>query len=620
MLFGGGSYVVGIALRWTSNGVQTLLANERATISAMRAADRYKAKMAEVQAAQLRAGTMFAGGIALAGGAAIAAGVAQAAKFELAMTAIGLSINASSSQLKALQQTALKVSDITAQSATTIAQEMAVASTTGLNTLGFARFNQLFPILAKFADVQYFIAKGKGQEMSPTQAISYGVQFAHMFQAFTPDRMRSMLEWITKLTMVVSDPQKALTQAKYFVPLGTALGMSMSDMFPLMAIMGQTGFLTGRGGTSVKNIIMGAIDAATLTGHGQGKQTEALKELGILVGRHNVVVTGKGMLDWGKLTQVLESAAKRLHPDAYARDVKAAFGSSAAPFATVLNTPAVQTQLERIRRMMEGLGNDPIGVFFDRMMNNFLPAFQKFVTNFVNLGINTFLPVLPQLTTFFTNFANVLGTAGAWMGAHPDAAKGIADIIFAISGLAALRFAAGGIGMIAGALNLLKGTEGMGFFFKALTALDNFAFLGLGGKILGLRTAISTLSVAGSVAGGVTTLGIAIGALGSIATAYAGSLFAKEHGASAAELRQFGLGYAGLWALEKLGLRMPSSQARASRDVHVHGNVVFQLPKGTDPGYARRMMQSISRTFGASATSSGHVIIPGSYNSVPSTP
>lgn len=641
-MLGFGDFIVGIALRYTSNGVRMMLADESAAFRANRALGTYEKRIASVSAAQQKAGTMFAGGVAAAGAIAIGAGIAQAAKFQLAMTGVGLALRASSSQLQSLQQTALQVSDITAQSATTIAQEMGVAATAGLNTLGIGRFQQLFPLLAKFADVQYFMAKSRGQSFSPTEAISYGVQFAHMFQAFTPDRMQTMLEWITKLTTVTAEsPQRALNQAKYFVPLGTALGVSMQELFPLIAIMGQTGFLRGRGGTSIGRILLGAINATTLTSHTQSKQERALKALGIIDAQgRNTVLTAQGTLDWTKLTGILAGDAAKMKPATYAGYLQAGFGTVATQFGAVLNTPAVQKQLDRVRRMMEGLGNDPIGVFFDKIMNDFLPVFQKFVTNFVNLGINLFLPILPQLTTVFASLATTFGNWGTWLGAHPGAAKTIADLLIALTGLAALRFAAGGIGMLANAFGLLRGTAaGVGLFTNALVVLDNFAFMGLGQKLVMVGLRLGGVDTAALGAAG--SLRLLLAALSPLAAAAAGA--AAGFGVADYEAKHSGgmpmlyggLGMAAISALIQAGVLpkdfltgghaqthpgaissrlIPDSILRnmlntRSGTMRVELNV--HLPKDTDAGNARRIVQHVKRLAGQYHTSSLWSINPG---------
>jgi TP901 family phage tail tape measure protein len=619
--------------------VQTLLSTESATLRADRALSRYQKRIAEVQAAQMRAGTMVAGGIAVAGAAAIGAGIAQAAKFELAMTTVGLSLRASGDQLRTLQQTALRVSDVTAQSATTIAQEMGIAAQAGLNTLGVQRFNTLFPLLAKFADVQYFMAKGRGQDFAPTEAISYGVQFAHMFQAFTPARMQTMLEWITKLTTVTAEsPQKALTQAKYFIPLGTALGLDMKDLFPLLAIMGQTGFLRGRGGTSIGQILLGAINAAALTGHAQSKKRDALIDLGILTrdGRNNVITAG-GTLNWPLLQQILSGDATRMHPDRYVRDVKAAFNTQAAQFQTVMSTPAVQKQIERIRRLMEGLGNDPIGVFFDRMMNNFIPAFQKFVTNFVNLGINLFLPILPELTKDFTDWANVLGKIGTWLGAHPEVAKDIAHIAMALTGFMAARAVAGGLVMLSSAFGLLKGGADAVGLARALVFLDNVFLLGIGKRVIAFGSAVIGLNSPLSTASlGIYSLRAALVSLFTnpvvaAALTVLGTTSFMPHGDATKQLIDtYGYDYwrylkgrhpgTNPYSFSTQDGDMSPQQFRKAHPAHhgtTHVSMNIILPKDSDAGHARRIAQLVKKEVGAFATVASYSIPTGSYNGVP---
>jgi hypothetical protein len=434
----------------------------------------------------------------------------------------------------------------------------------------------------------------------------------------------------------------------------------MSDLFPLMAIMGQTGFLSGRGGTSIKNMLLGAINSPTLTGHAQAKQRGALEDLGILDSHgRNVVVTSRGTLDWNKLTTVLAAAAARLKPTTYAQDVKGAFSMSAAPFATVLNTPAVQEQVGRTRRMMEGLGNDPIGKFFDQMMNNVGPQFMRFMTNLTNVAINTFLPVLPEITTMFKVMADNLGRFGDWLGANPGIAANIAHILMALTGFAALRFVAGSVYLAATAFGLLAGvTPGLSFFSRALIVLDNFAFLGLGQKLIGLARNIGLLDVAGTVAGKVGAAATALGQLANVslpwwlkgllpggAAMLAGGLINRgqqkfdndsrwlyqqnvlKYGKPYADyLQSHGANPNAPGGIEKDSLyknQIVPSRPLSPQDyktlhpgkteVHLHGNVSIVLPKDSDQNNAQRLLQFFLGTAGAAHPGTRMNITPAAY-------
>jgi hypothetical protein len=372
------------------------------------------------------------------------------------MEVVRASTNASVSQMSTLTAQVLQMSNITSQSALTTAQEMATATKAGLGPYG--RIHTLFPELARFADVQQYLSRGTGQELSAPQAVLYGAQLSHLFQSYSVPAMHQMLEGITNVMRVTAEPlSKLVTQGKYFVPIwrqlvdkgGTMTNEQMNDVMAIFASMGQTGLLRNRGGTGIENTLFGAINATMLTGHLQGARAKALVDLGILDPRtgRNRLITAQGTLDINKEERTLSAAANRLTPAQYMADLQAAMGKQATQFLTVFTSPQVQAQLQTIKRIMAGLGPDPIGTLFKRFSGTLWFSWQLFQTNLQNLGIVMFKPLLPALTNFFTGAANAIGVFTDFLSKHPDIAKGIAIAGVALTGLFGL-FAVGGAGML----------------------------------------------------------------------------------------------------------------------------------------------------------------------------
>lgn len=440
------------------------------------AVDAVSSRMTKMRAA-------YAGMVAFGGGIAIGAAVNEAAKFQLAMTSAQLATQASAQDFQKMQAMALQMSGVTAQSATTIAQEMTVAAQGGLGVLGAGKLMQLFPILAKFADVQQFMAQGRGHTFNPVDSISYGVQFAHMLGAYTPDKMQNMLEYMTKfLTVQSEEPMRALRQAKYFVPLGKALGMNDEDIFEMLSIMGTTGFLQGRGGSGMGRVLMGAINSVTMTSHLQKAQFNALKDLGILDSAgHNLTLTPDGdKLNYTNFNRIMQADYAKMGPVRYAQDLKAAFGLIASQWMNVLETPWVQEQMGRIRRRFHDLGDDPIGVFFDKLMTNFLPQWQRFMTNFVNLGIAVMLPLLPAFTQAFKFMADAMGALGKILTDNPLLGAGVGVALLVGVGAAALE-AAGSLLALRGSILGLSASAGTG---AAANTLTGFWATGIGRMVM----------------------------------------------------------------------------------------------------------------------------------------
>ena len=380
----------------------------------------------------------MAGAFAIGGAVALGYSIDQAAKLQLAMTSVYSSVpNLSAAQREYLQGKVIEMSGVTSQTATTMAQEMATAARTGLGS--FDRIKQLYPLLAKFADVQMYQARGRGQEFNPVDAVSYGVQFAHLFAGlqgakspYTISGMKSILEWINKLSLVQGEsPMRALTQGKYFIPMGTALGLQESDLFPLMALMGQTGFLRGRGGSSLGRAFLGAISAQTLTGHARKAQQGALSELGILdaYGK-STVITKEGYLNMTKFNEVLAHAQETLKPDAFMRDLKAGFGVVATQFLAVLEQPGVKAQLDFIKKQMAGMKD--IDDMFADYMSDFIPSWLLFVTNLVNLGMVVMLPLLPGMSRALHVMADTMRGWTKFLYDNPPAAWTAATVAIGV--------------------------------------------------------------------------------------------------------------------------------------------------------------------------------------------
>jgi hypothetical protein len=508
----GDRWLISVAMRFGATGLQGINNQVKGL----------NAGIAKAEAAALRfrnLGTSVAGVFALMGGAIIGYGVMSAAKFQLAMQSVGLTVNATKGQLEDLSNMAMHMADVTAQSGVTIAQEMTTAAQGGLGS--YSRLKALFPALAQFADVEYFQAKAKGRDFQPTEAISYGVQFAHMFQAYDATKMKNMLEWMVKLTNVTSEsPQRAITQAKYFIPLGHALGMNTEQAFTILAMMGQTGFLRGKGGTSIENTLLGAIGAATLTGHSQAKQREGLGALGILSGGRNTLLTG-GRLDWGKLNTLLASDATHMKPVDFVNALKSGLGKQATQFDAVLYQPDVQKQMRFIQeqfKQMDVLGKPFGGVlerFFAVFQNqDFIVALQRFITNLQTLDMVLFKNSLPLFTRELVDWSNHLTNMIDYLNTHKDAAVYWENLIIHITEFMAARFALGKLveffGVLAG---VSKIGPGLTMTTKAFMALDNFAFMGLAQKLLSTRAAIASLLIAERAAGGLLALASGISSI-----------------------------------------------------------------------------------------------------------
>lgn len=390
-----------------------------------------------LEAANQRMGQMAgfaAGAVALMSGAFIYEGVRSAGELQRAMIAVQNATGATGASLQALQSLVISTSGATAQSANTIAEEMAMAARSGLNNV--SQLTQLFPLMARFADVQFL----SPQHEDPVEAIRSAVQIAHYLKAYTPATLAPILELVNKtMQMQPEDLGKIVRQGKYFMPLASDLGMSPKDIFTVTAMMGQTGFLLGRGGTSIENFLAGMLKGPNIiTAHMQKKQSDALIDLGLMSKSGHMNFFGGGKFHAIDALRQLQSREKQFGEGGAIRvagDLLAAFGKQASQFLLTISDPIVAARMKQIEAQFNKLPS--IQQMFDRYIGSFMGGWQQMTTNFRNIAIEIFLPILPYLTTGMKSVSAVLMQLSHFLDTHPKAGLGIAIGAFATMVVAA---------------------------------------------------------------------------------------------------------------------------------------------------------------------------------------
>jgi TP901 family phage tail tape measure protein len=392
----------------------------------------------QVSTANARMGTMLgyaAGAVALLSGAFIIDGVSSAAKFQTAMVAVQVATGAAGDAMSSLQKLALQTSTYTAQSATTIAQEMAMAARSGLNSV--KQLTALFPQLAMFADVQYLMPGGIHD---PVEAVKMGVQIAHYFKAYTPQTIGPVLDDLNRtMQMQPEDLSKIVRQGKYFIPLATNLGMKERDIFTLTAMMGQTGFLLGRGGTSIENFLGGMLKGPNiLTAHLQAKQSAALRDLGLMDAKGNIKFMTGGKFDAMAALKEIQSKESEFGDGGAIRvggDLLAAFGKQASQFLLTVANPVVASRMKQIQNQFKTLPS--VIETFHKYMDTFSGQWRIAVTNFQTMANAIFLPILPMLTRGVHTVGVALGEIALWFANHPGAGLKTAIAFFGLTAVAA---------------------------------------------------------------------------------------------------------------------------------------------------------------------------------------
>lgn len=442
-----------------------------------------------IQGVHTAATIAFAGaGVALS--AFVVHGLAEAGQFELAMKNVAISTGAAGSQLRALQGMAIDLSGKTSQDVTQIAKEMAMAGKAGLTA---NQLQSMMPQIAAYADVQM-----RSHNVDPIEAVKEAVQEAHLFQAYgykqqqfhgkqTTD-LQAMLEYMNELSFVQPEGmQKVVTQSAYFVPIARALGATMDQSMDLLGLMGQTGFLRGKGGTGLAQVVNSAINTTELTASRSAKKTEALRGLGIINADGSpAYVDRQGHIQLQAMLDHLAKVAENTNPAHYQQMLNAAMTANGARMTAVMTSPAAQEQLIRLRAKMHNIPK------IQEAQNEYLGQFSVSL-NTLRTNVNTaiaalFLPLAQRLTPVIRELAARVMDFAKWVYAHPGLGL---DITLVIIGAAAASFAvAGGLALrqlwlLNGALLTLAGSARAAAAAEDLQAGSNLLSGASGGGKLG---------------------------------------------------------------------------------------------------------------------------------------
>jgi TP901 family phage tail tape measure protein len=718
-MFGGfGDWIIGVYLRFTTDGPATMarlsaassaanaqLLRQQGLIDANTAAMlRYERQIEAVRMRQLQLGTRIAGGIALGGLALGIAGLDQAAQLQKAMVSVGIATNTPESRMEPFRALALQVSNYTAQSIATIGREMATAAAAGLKQP--SQLIGAFPHIAKAADVLWL----SPQHVDPVNAVKLLTQLTHLFGAYQGPAFTHMLNRATQL--MFSQPerfQQMVTQGKYFIPMAVQAGVGEDDIFKLLMSMGQTGLGRGRGGSGIRRMIEYLLGAATLTGHLSAAQHAAMGAgfaghpgLNILGpdGRLRGTFEDKhGNLLLGKVLAFLESERSRFRPADFANDLTNAFLQQGGLVAGTLLLPQVYAQTSRNWAMVQQQAD--IEGMWRRYSNTLNFAVPQFLTNFKNVLAEMFYPALKPTTAALKSAATELGIFSQYLEHNQGAAMNWVKGIAAFTAWASARWMLGIASMtrsmlgISGSMNAVAnsiqiatdriladseliaaggGRRGVPFvpvpgvripgavedsgFIRFLKGADNLILGGLGqllimgaGKFAGLLRGIGArliidpllkiglgfegfgrvlLSSGNPIVAGLGRVVAGLGkfswGLGAVADGIAAALLRLAGPLSALlslsgdsgshsnvnytiqgeqqYLRDLGARirrYGPRRALE--GVHPYDTTPQGSRAVHIHGNINFNLPRGTPTAQGRAAFQHFLNLTGAIGTS-----------------
>lgn len=437
------SWSIGILIRATSNAAQTFTATARAASSANSVLDRHNALLrttAQRQAAlraQISATNQVAGvfntvfkGLGTASGAAIFSGIKGAADLQSAMTSVAVATNLATNRMGAFYNLAFRTSGKTAQSATTIAQELAAAASSGLSDP--RQLMSAFPRIAKAADVMWLSPK----HLDPVESVKQMATLSHLFGAYSGAPLQHMLDRATQMMFVQPEGlQQLITQGRQFIGPALARGVSEDDIFKMSMTMGQTGFLRSRGGSALARVVEYLGGAATATGHLSTAQHAAMRALGLTDSSGHLshqYIDGKGDLLLGKVVDHLEHIRKNFAPMQFGNLLTNAFEAQGGRFMATILLPSVYNQVQRNWSQMNAIGN--VDTLWKKYTQTFLYQWSVFATNFQNVSKAIFLPLLPQLTSLLQKWGTSLQQDVVYLNAHPKTAKAIGQGLFVAFG------------------------------------------------------------------------------------------------------------------------------------------------------------------------------------------
>lgn len=531
------------------------------------------------------------GGVGVVGGLAYATQKAidfnqTALETDMALGGYTRSPAQRAADIRALQRAAFAGSEATGFfNAQQILEGLKKAASAGARPLvermGMGTFTAIAPALSRYMDV---LGRLKGE--SADQAAMEAIQTAHQFQAYTPSAINRILNAQAALALLMPDTMsKAITTGAYVASTGLTLaGMTPEGILALMATADQSGIGKGRAGARLKDYI----EAIAI------RQSKAREGAKTLLGIRGAIDPKTASLDLMKSFEILIADRKRMGPQAFRDTVRTAFGAQGDIIAAMFGDPSKVKMFEANRRVItQSLERGDLTT-----IQNILKAgpagqealawvrLQNDIIQFGQYGIPIALKFFDTINPKLKEFSN-------WVDQHPDDAKRFFDNLLRVG--EGMLILGGAFKVIAGIANAVTVLRGIASGFNAISKATSLANPGL----LAFSGALTTVT---------TTVAFLAGIVIEMKRGARNKVYAAQDQWAMAGAN-YGLPPPGV------GGRGPGYDAYGVRIRDI--NVI--LPKDSDAGHARRIVNLITRGVGAVRTDGGY-IVPGSYNSVPATP
>jgi len=413
-------------------------------------------------------------GIGMAGVGVIKEWIDKSGQLELAMTRVRLATGATDAQLQAMQRGDIKISLSNQMSLTEVERLRGTAAQSGLNSI--PQLNALLPELARFSEVLK-ITRG----YTPEESATTGVQFAHIFQGYTADKMRPLLDQFARALQTSSaTPNEFIHTLSGFAGVaktmyGSAPGQaqkSASDSIAMTSLLDNLG-QGGRGGTQLRALLLNTMDMISSRGAIHNKALNYLEKEahGSFFDKSGQFISMQNMME-----VLMRANAAINNPKNSATVDRAALTAGGASLAGMLGDPAVVDRFKAIQGNVSGKGS----LFSLDADQAFVNSTQKGRFNQLQANMDTISALMGQ---------KLLPAVVAVATALTQATAGIIDFVDQHPLIA--QFAATFVAL-GSAIALVAA--------PVLVAAGAFAILSTGGVVLGLSFAPFLLLALGIVA------------------------------------------------------------------------------------------------------------------------
>jgi hypothetical protein len=500
-MIGPGGWVVGVFLRFQSNGPATMtrLASTTAAANAQLARQtgmidknalamaNYKRKLEDVRFAQMRFGTMGAGAIAGIGITAMGTALSHAAKLQQILLSIKNETGASTAQLGQFYDAAFQIAD---KNGMTVEASGEILRTISRLTAGQFDVNKMIkvaPVVADYASMVHF----NRPEISVERAAQTGLQTAHLFRAYDPAALTKLLDSVYRLSGMMSEgPEEALRQMSYYVPMFKALGIGDQTSIATMALLDRAGF-RNKVGTNVRAEVLEALGPLQLTKHAQTGKLNILQEMGLFKNGKFAFNRPDGSLDFFGELEAIGNFAQRersrgIPAAEIAQKMFGALGKQGGTIAALFLDPQMAPILKGLRNYQ----NDPnVGLTSGGRQRDQGLAFQagRAMNNGMAVVTELAYPWLNQMTDFFRKMGDTFHGAQVWLHQHREIEKTIGAVFAGITALSAVRFSIGVANM------LTRGARALGMIAEEAPAATTL------GRVSGALRAVDRIFTGGSI-------------------------------------------------------------------------------------------------------------------------